>query len=401
MSDGRSFFNNKLRNLIWQLSFLIIFLILVEGISYLILKSINSNNKAEYQNLADFVESKPLAFLYVDDFSEVLHSFKRKAQKCRGKIIYNEKYGFPVYEKTNFKCYGEELDQGIRKTTNQPGKYAHKILMFGGSTMWGTGSADRNTIPSIIQKKIISENIYGIKVLNYGFTTVTINQQLNRLRKTDFNEGDIVIFYDGGNDVFQSMINEDPNGSIIGYNQKNKMDIYVQSLKFFLSNNSHTYKILSFIKSDRNKQNEECAKSDNLKSKRLMEDGFNSYLDKIELAKFYVENKGAKFFHFLQPSLFYKDLEYSEYEKKILANSPLGQNECKIYQNRVRNGYKYYSQNYNKISNTINTNNLTNLLNSVDNNEEYFFDNLHISSSGNEIVAYKIYDVLFQNNVFN
>jgi len=388
MSDEEYFSNNKFQNLIWQLSFLIIFLLLAEGISYLALKKINNNNKTDYQNLAEFVESKPLAFLHVDDFSEVVYSFKNKAQKCRGKIIYNEKDGFPRYEKTNFKCQGEELEEGIRKTTNQPDKYLNKLLMFGGSTMWGTGSADRNTIPSIIQRKINSEIIYKIKVVNYGFTTVTINQQLNLLRKTDLNEGDIVIFYDGGNDVFQSMINEDPNGSIIGYNQKNKMDIYVQSLKFFLSNNSHTYKLLSLIKSNMNNVVEDCSKSDILKSEELMRYGFNSYLDKIESAKNYAESKGAKFFHFLQPSLFYKDTKYSEYEKEIMAKSPLGLNECKIYQNRVKTGYAYYSQNYNKISHSINTYNLTNILDSSDKNEEYFFDNLHISSTGNRIVAH-------------
>lgn len=401
MNDKKYFLNNKLQNLIWQLSFLIIFLLLVEGISYLILKKIKINDKKDYVNIAKFIESKPPAFLYVDDFSEVVNSFKKKAQKCRGKIVYNEIDGFPRYEKTNFKCYGEELEQGIRKTTNQPENYMHKLFIFGGSTVWGTGSADRNTIPSIIQRKINSKYKHKIKVVNYGFTTVTINQQLNLLRKTDLNENDIVIFYDGGNDIFQTMINENPNDSIIGYNQKNKIDIYVQSLKFFLSNNSETYKLLSLVKSNTNKVDKDCSKSDNLKAKKLMRNGYNIYLDKIESANNYVESKGAKFFHFLQPSLFYKDTKYSEYEKEILARSPIGQNECKIYQSRLNEGYKYYSHSYNNINSTIKTNNLTNILNSVDNNEEYFFDNLHISSAGNLIVANEIYEILIKENLFN
>ena len=84
-----------------------------------------------------------------------------------------------------------------------------------------------------------------------------------------------------------------------------------------------------------------------------------------------------------------------------MAKSPLGLNECKIYQNRVKTGYAYYSQNYNKISHSINTYNLTNILDSSDKTKNTFFDNLHISSTGNRIVAHKIYDVLVQKNVFN
>ena len=401
MNAERYFSNNKFQNIIWQLSISIIFLLLVEGISYLVLKKINTNSELNYQNIADFVESKPPPFKYVNDFPEVVYSFKNEAQKCRGKIIYNEKDGFPAYEKNNFKCYGEELYQGIRKTTNQPNKYSNKILMYGGSTMWGTGSADRNTIPSTLQRKVNLQNKHKIKVLNYGFTTVTINQQLNLLKKTDLNKGDIVIFYDGGNDVFQSMINENPNGSIIGYNQKNKIDIYVQSLKFFLSNNSQTYKLLASMKSDTNMQNNECKELDIHKSTKLMKNGFNSYLEKIKLANNYAKSKGAKFYHFLQPSLFYKDTKYSDYEKEILAKSPLELNECKIYHRRVKEGYKYYSYSYNNIPSAIKTNNLTNILNSVDNNEEYFFDNLHISSAGNLIVANEIYEILIKENLLN
>jgi hypothetical protein len=55
--------------------------------------------------------------------------------KCRGKIVYIEKNGFPRYEKTNFNCPGEVLVDGLRKTLNQPKVFSKKILIFGGSTI--------------------------------------------------------------------------------------------------------------------------------------------------------------------------------------------------------------------------------------------------------------------------
>ena len=121
----------------------------------------------------------PAPFNNVDDFKEVELSYSRKASRCRGKIIYNSQIGFPKYEKDNFKCYGEELKNGLRHTIDQPTNFSRRILIFGGSTVWGSGSSDKNTIPSIIQKKINKGINQKIKVINYGFTTVTINQQLN------------------------------------------------------------------------------------------------------------------------------------------------------------------------------------------------------------------------------
>lgn len=389
------FKENKLVGFFAQLILLIILISIIELFSYLVLIITESPSEKAYKSFPEFISTKPDPFNNVDDFKEVELSYSNKASRCRGKIIYNAQIGFPQYEKNNFKCYGEELKNGLRHTIDQPANFSSRILIFGGSTAWGSGSSDRNTIPSIIQKKINNELNKKIKVINYGFTTVTINQQLNLLKNIKINTNDIVIFYDGGNDIFQSMINENPDGSIIGYNQSNKFNIFIQNLKFFLSNTSNTYKLMSVVKSKFN-QNElqNCSIEDKEKSNALISNGFEHYISKIKQANEYVTKNSATFIHFLQPSLFYKDNKYSDYEKKIIEFSPLGINECKIYQERVMNGYKYYSSNYKNSLKDLNSNNLTNTLDPVKANEEYFLDNLHISSAGNKIIAEEIYKVI-------
>lgn len=378
-----------------QIFFFLILIFLIEGISLIALTKIQSNDKATYISFPNFIASKPLPFLNVDDFEEVKMSYGKGANKCRGKIIYEESLGFPRYQKDNFKCPGEELKNGRRVTIGQPRIFSKKIMMFGGSTIWGSGSADRNTIPSLLQKNINEKISQRIKVINYGFSTVTINQQLNLLNSTRINEGDIVVFYDGGNDIFQTMVNENFKGSIIGYNQKNKLDIYLHNIKFFLSVNSNTYRLISSIRSSyKSTPNINCNINDENKSKKLMSDGFEYYLSRIELAKIYVESNGGIFFHFLQPSLFHKDLKYSEYEKELIKQSPLGINECEVYLIRVQNGYKHYSSEYNKKAEIKNLKNLTNILDSVSYQEEYFIDNLHITSSGNALVSNSIFQTI-------
>ena len=78
-----------------------------------------------------------------------------------------------------------------------------KIFMFGGSTLWGTGAADWETIPSYLARFLNQNNPQYI-VRNYGETGYVSSQGLNRLM-TEIKKGnipDLVIFYDGINDAF-------------------------------------------------------------------------------------------------------------------------------------------------------------------------------------------------------
>ena len=170
-----SFKENKLVSFLAQLVLLTVLILIVELFSYLALMIAQSPSERAYKSFPEFISTKPAPFNDVDDFKEVELSYSNKASRCRGKIVYNDQIGFPQYEKNNFKCYGEELKNGLRHTINQPTNFSSRILIFGGSTTWGSGSSDKNTIPSIIQKKINEGLNEKIKVINYGFTTVTIN----------------------------------------------------------------------------------------------------------------------------------------------------------------------------------------------------------------------------------
>ena len=118
--------------------------------------------------------------------------------------------------------------------------------MFWGSTVWGTGSADEFTIPSYLQQLVNVQSDDYI-VHNYGFASVTTKQQVDRLMTLEVLDGDIVVFYAGGNDQWQSVINGDPAGTIIGYNDRNKLRIAINKLRV-LNANSRTYRLLGYLK---------------------------------------------------------------------------------------------------------------------------------------------------------
>ncbi len=75
-----------------------------------------------------------------------------------------------------------------------------------------------------------------------------VTQQLQRLLKIPIKKNDIVIFYDGANDVVQREIYQKSEGSIIGYNQDNRLGFFFSDLRNFLAGNSNFYNLSSKIK---------------------------------------------------------------------------------------------------------------------------------------------------------
>lgn len=74
------------------------------------------------------------------------------------------------------------------------------LHFFGGSTIWGHGVSDKNTIPSLIADK------FKLKAINYGEQAYNSRQELNLLLDNivRIKKGDVVVFYDGVNDVYHN-----------------------------------------------------------------------------------------------------------------------------------------------------------------------------------------------------
>ena len=96
---------------------------------------------------------------------------------------------------------------GLRRTIpdrSQPGRSV-RIFMFGGSALWGTGARDAFTIPSILARELQSRGL-DAEVVNFGEAGYVSTQEvialLLRLQKGD--TPDLVIFYDGVNDVYSA-----------------------------------------------------------------------------------------------------------------------------------------------------------------------------------------------------
>ena len=88
-----------------------------------------------------------------------------------------------------------------------------RIFLLGGSTMWGTGSRDSGTIPSALARLIGSDTGVGpAYVVNMGESGYVSTQSILSL-ELELRRGnipDIVMLYDGVNDVFSAYQNSEP-----------------------------------------------------------------------------------------------------------------------------------------------------------------------------------------------
>ena len=104
---------------------------------------------------------------------------------------------FTGWQRRGYKGKFVNVDENtrLRMSTNQ--EYNNSVWFVGGSTIWGTGSADGYTIPSIYAK--ITEK----KVLNLGESDWNSRQSVNRVLNllAEGKRPERIVLYEGVNDV--------------------------------------------------------------------------------------------------------------------------------------------------------------------------------------------------------
>ncbi len=323
-----------------------------------------------------FIQTKPLPFKNDPDFDLIVKQFDGSCKNKVAKIIYTGK--FPYFE-DSWSCGGVNFIQGVRRTLPEANSFSaqNKILMFGGSVLWSPGVIDKNTIPSFLQNGLIDKS-YEVK--NYGFSSVVAKQQLEKLKTVDISKSDLVIFYDGFNDFWQSSMYGNPHGTIIGYNLQNKNAVLITNAKFWLSSNLALYNLLAQIKNMNKKTTDPrkiCSVSSALATRNASE-YWKVYVDYILEAKAYTQGKGAKFFHILHPTLFSYD-NLTTYEKslrKLRACFIEAKPAYDVYYNNVSNFFKDMPWHLN-LSDELK-------------NQDLYFDHAHLAPKGNQLLSEKI-----------
>jgi len=279
---------------------------------------------------------------------------------------------------------------GKRKTINL--ENANKdtfISFFGGSTIFGTGADDSNTIPSLFAKK---SNYYTNNYGNLNYVSRQSYEKLFNLYNTESNINNLIIFYDGINDVTnfcRSELGNDLNKTVLEKLIQDEMDLKTRPEEKY-SFKQTFFQISHFIKS-LNRRYQNLNYDINNESQSLYYDCHENETKAINVAKNLV-NLWKKadllasahddtFVAILQPVIFLGNSKSDhlnlatndliELRKQFLAVYPLI--------------LKYVKDE------NINFYNFTNVFNEYDDTHIYI-DYCHVSPNGNYIVVDELID---------
>ena len=290
----------------------------------------------------------------------------------------------------DFSCDGVSIQDGLRLTVDSPIKPSKTIHVFGGSTVFGTGSKDSETIPSYMQK-VLNDNGFNIAVKNYGFMTLVASQQLAALKAANLQPGDIVLFYDGGNDAFNSFVYGSPQGTIIGYNRNNKLAFALVKARHYLQSNSALYRVLGALKADISGKNSPSdAQCSDIPNDSSQDSYVNHYFSVLADSKSYAKSKGVEFLHSFQPILGSSNgLSTDESSRVLELLSVDGIARCT--QDNLLGYYSLLSEKYDKYLGNVNGLNLSSVFaGSASPFAERYIDWIHMTPAANKKIAEKL-----------
>lgn len=206
---------------------------------------------------------------------------------------------------------------GKRRTLFQPADAAHVVKLFGGSTMVGGEVPDEFTIASQLQAQLNGSFPGRFRVENLGASSVVIHQELDRLKYSTVESADVVVFYDGVNDIIQSIYRADAPGTMIQYNRTLKEQFSVaQNIVFWF--HAHWRKHSAFVRTFMDPFGTALPRhiSQPERMQSLGDTLESRYLAAIIEAHSWTKERRARFHHFVQPNLF-SHRELSDYEAEL------------------------------------------------------------------------------------
>ena len=263
--------------------------------------------------------------------------------------------------------------RGLRYTKNGHGSdiasgKSRLVRFFGGSTMWGEGSDDQHTIPSLYA------GFSKDTVVNHAQLAYNSRQNLDALISL-INEGDsldLVIFYDGVNDASFLCPSEIhvPGHRLVPMFQKK---IYVSYPRLFYQV-LHKLFLENIIRVIQRNNDEYSPDLWNCLEGNKARDIARFMISNWEIANELVKERGGKFIAVLQPVSFRGNPRLDH----LKLDEELGRNIGRVYEE------------INILLNQKNYDWVIDLSQSFNGDDYIYIDFCHVSPNGNEIIAQQL-----------
>jgi hypothetical protein len=283
---------------------------------------------------------------------------------------------------------------GRRRTTDQPASWDHRVLLFGGSTVFNQEVPDDRTLASCLQRLLNRRPGPRYRVENVGTPAMIARQQTERLEQTPPQPGDVVLFYDGANDVFYPVYNGNPEGYRVGdssdggVRKLSGLQAWLYPLCFRLKDYSYAASLLFHGMDGPRPAN----LVDTATLARHLDTAEKGYRDALTRARRLAETRGARFAHVLQPHLF-SLRSPSAYERAVMRNELAalpGLDEA------FRLGYPRLRQALSTAAaEGVVSHDLADALDARSAGEEFYFDFCHVNHAANERLARALCERVF------
>ena len=266
-------------------------------------------------------------------------------------------------------------NQGIRLSTNN---YSNAIdtlplaIFLGGSTMWGTGVNDINTIPSLFAKKTNDK----YQILNFGEAGYSAYQSYLFLQITTIREKlkpKLIVSYDGVNNTpvrinfFTHARERQIADKMRGSDSKPEHSSYlIRPLNDLVNSLKGEHKVNKFKKKNIPRFTDEQNKQAAIE---LLETWLLMKQESVKM--------GARFICILQPNAFVEDPDVANIKRNL---------EFSPYQN----GYYYYSEVLQLLDSSRYCGlkaNFINMTDAFDHTPNVYIDFCHVSPNGNERIV--------------
>ena len=280
----------------------------------------------------------------------------------------------------NYKYTNIEGLYKTRKSINQD--LNNSVWFFGGSAMWGTGTTDSGTIPSIYANKT------GSKVMNFGESGWNSRQSLNQLISTigDNYTPKTIIFYDGVNDltdgckVIAKQIPTHSYSKVISDSLKTGLDgVFTRTnINYLFEPYLITFNKLGLIelKIDQVSRMYNCDEDLN-KAKKIAKHLVNNWYSAYLIS----ESKNINFIAIVQPSLFFSNTPAEYIPEKQYFIKDQYDIIYPLIRKEILNACEYNNDFCNRIIDGSDW---------IETTEKVFIDNTHLSKQGNRIVVRNI-----------
>jgi len=287
------------------------------------------------------------------------------------------------YHGTYFNVTG-----GFRVTTDTPRDAGRRVLLFGGSTLFGQEVPDSQTIASHLQRML---NARGVRweVRNFGLVGMNAAQQTRILKGVRLRKDDIVVFYHGVNDIYYLVFGGYRDGWVDGvpaFRPVQKLGSLHKALHA-LHERFKDYSYTAQVALDIYQRGEPNTVTDPEELGRNLELATGQFRSAILDAAGVARSAGADFVHFLQPQVF-ANASLTPYEQGLVAN-PLG--TAPGVETAFRTGYPRLRETAGALEREgIAYRDMSDALDRRPPGEEVFLDFCHVAHRGNELVAQRL-----------